>query len=229
MNESLDHHEEEAEEGESWLISYADMLTVLMAFFVIIIAASVPDKQRMERLSEVMHAAVEGKSADTKAMPANAIAVLDQTEVLQGLREAVRKAELDGLVSVAMTSRGVEVNASSELLFGSGQAELSARAGGLMDAVATIASPLPCVIGVEGHTDDVPMRSATFPSNWELSAARAASVVRRLQGAGMPPDRLSAVGYAETRPAAKVDPERPEDGRARNRRVVLLITRQTEG
>ena len=227
MHESLDDEQHEVDEMEPWLLSYADLFTLLVCFFVVLVSTSVFDEQRYSKLAESLGGIVEGKPGldDVKVVPKDAVIVLDQTELRRGLEEAVDRAGLAGQVSVRMTSRGVELAASSELLFLSGQAEVGDKGVQLMATVARITAPLPCVIAVEGHTDDVPISSRQFPSNWELSTARASSVVRRLVEAGIAPARLTAVGYADARPAARpVEGTPVEETRSRNRRVVLIIT-----
>ena len=224
VDHSVDENDESHDEMEPWLLSYADLFTLLVCFFIVIISASVIDNTKAQKIADALNNDQPAEAA--RIIPENAIALLDQTEVLRGLQEAVRANDLGGLVEVRMTSRGVEVTASSELLFESGQSEVSPRAASLMTSVGALIGPLPALVAVEGHTDDVPMNSAKYPSNWELSAARASSVVRRLMAAGIPGQRLTAVGYAETRPASRPTPRvSVEQARANNRRVVLLITR----
>ena len=120
------------------------------------------------------------------------------------------------LVRVTRTERGVEIEMKSRMLFSIGSARLSREAVAALSDVASILAPLPNGIRVEGHTDDLPIRTLSFPSNWELSAARAASVVHLFARRGVAPERMSATGYGEFRP---ITPNRDPESRARNRRV----------
>jgi chemotaxis protein MotB len=220
-DERLDDVDAAPEEDELWLMSYADLFTLLVAVFVLLVAGAQIDKSRYDALAKSL-----GSAVDATPVPENVVLVLDQTEVLKALRTAVDAAGLGNLVSVQMTGEGVELTANSELMFESGQAVIGEQGAALLRTVASILQPLPCVVAVGGHTDDLPIASKVFPSNWELSATRASGVVRMLQEQGIEARRLTAVGYADTRPAAALDAaEGLEAARARNRRVVLLITR----
>jgi chemotaxis protein MotB len=221
--------EVEVDENEPWLLSFADMFTLLVSFFCVLLSMASFDRLKYEKTAEALAAEFSKQDEPVKPMPQNAIAVLDQTEVLNGIRDAVTLQGLGDQVAITMTPVGVQLTASSELLFASGQAEAGDKAQLLMRAVAGVLKPLPAAISVEGHTDDVPMHTERFPSNWELSTARASSMVRILLEAGIAPDRVSAVGYAETRPVARQDGAAdPALVRAKNRRVVLLITKKDE-
>ncbi len=218
-DDRLDELDAAPEEDELWLMSYADLFTLLVAVFVLVLAGAQINEKKYDAVAKSIGAALDSR-------PENVVLVLDQTEVLRALSTAVDAAGLGNLVSVQMTGKGVELTANSELMFESGQAVIGEQGAALMRTVASILQPLPCVVAVGGHTDDLPIASKVFPSNWELSATRASGVVRMLQEQGIEARRLTAVGYADTRPAAALDAaEGVEAARARNRRVVLLITR----
>ena len=141
-------------------------------------------------------------------------------EVSAALREALSVFMDQKLVSVTQTDRGIEVEMKSKMLFESGSARLSPAAFKLLRDVAAIVRPLPNDIHVEGHTDNVPINTLSFPSNWELSAARAASVVHLFTKLGVDSTRMAAIGYGEFRPIAD---NYDEAGRQANRRVSLVI------
>ena len=130
-----------------------------------------------------------------------------------------------GKVRVIETSRGVTIEINDSILFSPGQALLQPPLIKAMSAIAEVLAPTEFPITIEGHTDNVPISTVLFPSNWELSTARAASIVRLLAMDGVDPSRLAAVGYGEFQPVA--DNATPE-GRARNRRVVLVVSRNLE-
>ena len=125
-----------------------------------------------------------------------------------------------GKVRVIETSRGVTIEINDSVLFSPGQALLQPPVVKAMKSIADVLAPTEFPITIEGHTDNVPIKTVQFPSNWELSAVRATTVLRLFADAGVSADRLTAIGYADTRP---VEPNLLADGRARNRRVTILI------
>jgi chemotaxis protein MotB len=125
-----------------------------------------------------------------------------------------------GKVRVLETSRGVTIEINDSILFSPGQALLQPTLIKAMSAIAELLAASDFPITIEGHTDNVPINTAQFPSNWELSAVRATTVLRLFNDAGVAAERLTAIGYADTRP---VEPNLLADGRARNRRVSILI------
>ncbi|MCU7809772.1 MAG: OmpA family protein, partial [Candidatus Thiodiazotropha sp. (ex Notomyrtea botanica)] len=124
------------------------------------------------------------------------------------------------LVEVTYTQNRVKVNMKDKMLFASGRATLSNAAVTALRNISRVLSKVPNQIQVEGNTDNRPIHTEEFPSNWELSAARAASVVHLMTRMGVSPDRMSAIGYGEHRPAGDND---TDEGRAKNRRVTLVI------
>ena len=143
--------------------------------------------------------------------------------------QSMREAFADLIGSNQLTVRGnelwVELELNSSLLFPSGDALPNDAAFGLLEKVAEILAPFDNPIRVEGFTDNLPISTDKYPTNWELSAARAGSVVRMLVADGVDPERLAAVGYGEFQPVAD---NATAEGRARNRRVVLVISRHLD-
>ena len=131
----------------------------------------------------------------------------------------------NGQVRVIPSSRGLAVEINAKVLFAPGQAVLEQNSARVLEAVAQVLKDNDYPIQVEGHTDSIPIVTDKFPSNWELSAVRASSVVRLLIGSGIEAARLTAVGYGENRP---VDSNDTEDGRMRNRRVTVMILSNPE-
>jgi chemotaxis protein MotB len=129
----------------------------------------------------------------------------------------------DNLVSVKRNDYWVELEMNSELLFLSGEAALSKKAQPVLRKIVEVINPLPNAINVEGHTDDVPIGTLKFPSNWDLSSARATSVVQAFVNGGINPTRLSAIGYGEFHP---IGDNKLEEGRFKNRRVTLVLMSQ---
>ena len=140
-------------------------------------------------------------------------------EIMEVLSPLVRQ----GKVSVTEGLKGITVEINASVLFPAGEAQLQSAAVKALRAVAEVAAPAEFPITVEGHTDPTPIATLQFPSNWELSGARASSVVRLFIDAGVDPQRLTATGYGEQRPVASNE---TAEGRARNRRVTILIEAQ---
>ncbi len=262
-------HEDHANH-EAWAIPYGDLVTLLLAFFVVMYAVSSVNAGKYRVLSDALNSAFRGtpraldpvQFGDKQVGPGAPVSVpsveqprfagrpvpsLPQARLdragpgasgpgpggnvsegtlaqLGGIADAVERSMsdlvmLDQLV-VRNHEKWVEVEIRNDLLFASGAASLSASAEAIIARLGGVLGGATNPIRVEGHTDNVPIRTATFPSNWELSSARAASVVRVLSVNGVAPDRLAVLGLGEFRPAA---PNDTADGRTRNRRVLLVI------
>lgn len=235
--------QEEHENHERWLISYADFITLLFAFFVVMYAISSLNESKYKILTESLTGVFNQPERSIKPIPIGEErprtvepdrAALDDSDsqpgdALSQIAEKVRSAFADLITDGQFTVRGnemwIEIELSSGLLFPSGDALPRNEAFGIVERLAKILTPFENPIKVEGFTDNVPIHSATYPTNWELSAARAASIVRLLADSGIAPERLAAVGYGEFQPVAA---NTSEAGRARNRRVVLLVSRDTD-
>lgn len=234
------------ENHERWLVSYADFITLLFAFFVVMFASSQTDKGKQQQMSESVKKALEGE----KVIPAIA-AILGGTisdkgkgnammrgaggaqqppketsnvVELQASLEALAidlKAEIEsGKLQVNMQPRGLVVSFTQAALFPSGEDTVAAESYEPVRKVAESVSKLPNPIRLEGHTDSIPIKTARFRSNWELSSARSIALMELLQKFGVSPGRLSIAGYAENAPIA---PNDTEAGRARNRRVDIVV------
>lgn len=249
--------EEEHENHERWLVSYADFITLLFAFFVVMYSISQVNESKYRVLSNTLTAAFNqpefkldpmqvgeiAKSNPTNLIQLDVMAIkeregqgdgeeraaADQSELPDEFRRISEQVErqLRELVSQSLvTMRGneewLEISLSSSLLFDSGEAMLSNKALPVLGQIAAILHGQPNPVRVEGFTDNVPIHTARFPSNWELSSARAVSVVQFFIEEGLDPDRLVAVGYGEFQPVAD---NGTVEGRARNRRVVLMISK----
>ena len=234
------HKHEEHENHERWLVSYADFITLLFAFFVVMYSISSVNEGRFRVVSESIQAALKPvvstpasnklfKIGDHKS--ALAPVVSKKAQIVRRLQEVLgsRSKQLNLIehINVVETDTGIKVAISDSMMFESGQAELKAQAFPLLEALAeTLSDHGMKDVRVLGHTDNVPMQSAQFPSNWELSSARAVTVVRVLSELyHVPVERLSATGYADNKPVA--DNLTPEN-RAKNRRVELIVAMEEE-
>ena len=230
---------EEHENHERWLVSYADFITLLFAFFVVMYSISSVNVGKYRTVSESIKAAlnpiVSPPSSPTPLALSTSKAALTAPDAPGSKEVAIRK--LRNLVKgikaspqLAMVRITEKVNGDivitipDQLLFNSGEAVVRSEALRFLEGLGTAIVELNRHTRVEGHTDNVPIRTAQFPSNWELSSTRAVMVVRVLSELyGVPADHLSAVGHAETRPlTANSDAEQ----RAKNRRVEVVILEQ---
>jgi len=259
--------------SERWLVSYADFITLLFAFFTTMYAISSVDAQKLGRLVLSMRASFDSSmfppGSDTLSLSAGEgaapLVAQDQVEkvvtakekasneyrisnlqemksnyvplgglqcntaTLREIQEDVEilvdTARMTGKVHTRMESRGLVISLGEGGFFDSGADQLKPEGRALLDSLAQKLAAADSHIRIEGHTDTVPIRTARFPSNWELSTARATAIVSYLVGRfGFSPDRLSAAGFGEFRPIASND--NPE-GRARNRRVDILVMNST--
>jgi chemotaxis protein MotB len=235
---------------DRWLISYADFITLLFAFFVVMYAISTINISKYDALTTSMGTAFKGSQASNTTAPKALIKLeghekkslikpLPLSHIYQekAKREQENMAKmgleisnklapliLDNKVQVMQNNRGVRIDINDSLLFNSGSAELAVSAADIINEVANILKDNQRLIQVEGHTDNTPIHNTLFFSNWELSAVRATTVVRMLTAAGIKESRLSALGYGATQPITTSD---TEFGRAKNRRVSIMITYET--
>lgn len=219
-----------------WMVTYSDMVTQLLAFFIILFSISVIDVQRFQALMSAFRASVgildTGPTFDQGRVVGNppvAISPLpvgspvDQQldQALQRLASRLQEEGLASQVQLVPEERGVVVRLADRVLFDLGKADLRPDARRVLDALAGVLAELPNPVRVEGHTDDLPINNERFPSNWELSTARATTVVRYfIEHHGMDPRRFSAAGYGEYHPLV---PNTSAANRQKNRRVDVVI------
>jgi len=243
--------EQEHENNERWMVSYADFITLLFAFFVVMYSISSVNEGKYKVLTESLIGVFSQtpKTVDpiqigneTPRSPApQSPAELQQPSATGGAAGSAAQDPLESIAEAMQEAFGelisigdlrvhanelwIEIELSSGLLFPSGDALPLDSAFVLVERIAGILAPYDNPIHVEGFTDNVPIRSRVYPTNWELSAARAASVVRMLSAGGIDAGRMAAVGYGEHRPVAD---NHTAAGRRANRRVVLLVSRYTD-
>jgi chemotaxis protein MotB len=263
MSRRAKHHEEEEHENhERWLVTYADMLTVLMALFLVMYAMSVVDQTKAEQLAGSVReyfgagpTLMEGGSGllDTPSAPASteeqlavdmqaAVAALDEkkarqkavadendelAEVQRRITESLKQKGLANSVRFLIDERGLVVTiVTDQVLFELGSATLLPAGRAVLDGISPALVPLPNPVTVEGHTDDLPISGGRFATNWELSTERATTVLRYIMSSQrIPAKRLSAAGYADTRPLVRNTPSQ----RAINRRVEVIVRATAAG
>ncbi len=209
-----------------WLLTYADMITLLLAFFVILYAISKVDAMKYQAVALSLRGAF-GQSAPypVSTRGAGGEKLLPKPDLMFGvvaqLRQMLEEELQAGKIQIERNPEGVVLRFQDTVIFERGKAELQPQARRILDKVAAVIGPLPNPIEAEGHTDTLPIRSQLFPSNWELSVARATAVVRYLVEAhGLSPMRFAARGLGEHKP---LYPNDPIQGEPRNRRVEIRI------
>ncbi len=249
-------HIEEPENHERWLVSYADFVTLLFGFFVVMYAISSVNVGKYRVLSNALDEAfskhdvveqsespVEIGKRPTTIQPIQLDHLMTEQKrkeeklsvEIKEERRRLKKVEeqfntllepyIDqDLIEVKRDDFWLELVMKSGMLFRSGEAELSKSALPLLNKIKDVLKRTHNILHVEGHTDNIPIDTVEFPSNWDLSSARAASVVKQLAKDGISPTRMAAVGYGEFHPIAD---NSTEQGRYQNRRVVLVLISQS--
>jgi|LGVF01.1.fsa_nt_gb chemotaxis protein MotB len=223
-----------------WMVTYGDLVTLLMCFFVLLFAFSSIDAQKFEAVMQSFQGSAGvlsgGTTLSESAMVFNGMPENDVSEdtvdeqVLVKLKEEIDKELEDAEIEIKITSQIIEsgllIRFPDNALFDSGEASLKEDAKKALTIIGDLLLDekfVSRVMRIEGHTDNVPMHSIEFPSNWELSTSRATNVIRYfLQEVGIKPDRLSASGYGEYYPIASNE---IEEGRKKNRRVDIVVLR----
>lgn len=225
---------EEHENHERWLVSYADFITLLFAFFVVMYSVSSVNEGKFKVLSESLVSSFNNKKTVGELsivnLPINRklhiqmepnSSSADNARAFLSVANAITTANIPQGVQIISTERGLNIRIKDDALFQSGSASLNPQIQEFIDLIAGLVKELPNRIAVEGHTDNQPILSSLYPSNWDLSTARANTLVRYLINQHHLADyRLSSTGYAGTRPVELND---TPQGRASNRRVELIV------
>lgn len=218
----------EAAGTNRWMVSYADFMTLMFVLFLVLYAKlPKPPEQAFPRLQIKQQGMIPGiRQRPPQPLPhasaaAKPVVVTEkQMAMMEDMAQTLGELVAAGDISMTTRQEGVLLEIKDSALFASGTAQYAGQASGILTKVSEILEKGNNLVIVEGHTDSIPIQTAQFPSNWELSSARAASVVRALQEHGIVSSRLTASGLAETKP--KTTNETPE-GRSVNRRVSLLV------
>lgn len=243
MSLSLEEEEDEVEKGApAWMATFSDLATLLLTFFVLLLSFAEMDVQAFKTMLGSVKDAF-GVQKETpgsyQAVSAQAVSLdvvenppighrLTETEAdaVAKLQRIIQQLDLQDDVDVFLTNRGVSVRLKDRLLFATASDDLADEALPLLDRIGELADEFPGGLSIEGHTDDRPIQSSRFPSNWELSSARATAALRYLQETTeLGVDTLRVVGFADTKPVVEGD---DEEARAKNRRVEFVFERERE-
>jgi chemotaxis protein MotB len=237
----LDEHEEHID--ESWLIPYADILTLLLALFIVLFAASSINISKYDAIMKSFKSELTGTKIENKntglspvkktiskpqatttntAPPASQNNDPELDALKQKLEKYIADNHLQAIVTLGDTKRGIEISLKDYILYDSGKADLKESSFKTLNAIVGLIQTVPNPISIEGHTDNVPIGNAAFASNWELSSARAASVLHYFESKNVADSRLQFTGYGEFKP---LFPNDTKEHRQANRRVNIVILR----
>jgi chemotaxis protein MotB len=235
--------EEEPDEGiPPWVMTFADLVTLLMVFFILLFAMGSIEDEKWRLIKESLKTALGddvipeagtrlGLEVVEQALAEKAVIAVDEVgamvakeieDLASEVEEFVYKNKLAGQVQVSSDERGAIITVSDVVLFPAGQAATSPAGKEVLKKVFDLLKQFDYNVKVEGHTDNIPIKTEQYPSNWELSAARAANVARQLVTAGFPPQKLSVEGFAEFRPKVPNDSTK---NRGVNRRIEIVYQR----
>lgn len=227
---------EKKADGLRWMLTYSDLITLLMIFFIVMYSMSQVDQNKYKQISESLSIAMGGGKSiigsdstssvkdNVKEIDTANTSVSEEKKLEQLKKEVDKYLEKNGLsnsVSTQVDERGLIVSINDTLFFDTGKAEIKPQIQAKLIGIGKIVNKLGNSIRIEGHTDNVPISNSQYSSNWQLSCIRAANVTQFLQSkVGISPSKLSAVGYGEYKP---VIDNSTEAGRAKNRRVDIII------
>ena len=226
-NKSIKSAEQESGQGASWLTTFNDLVTLLMVFFVLLFTMSTLDTRKLKSFQGSLQSGLGILKAGQKV----SVGVIEpekniQAPAKQDIEDSIQNLDSFPSVAAVYTDEGIKITLEDKILFQSGVADINKMAFPILDKIITVLKSTSQPIRVEGHTDNDPIHTERFPSNWELSTARAANVVKYFTEAGtIAPERLSAVGYGQSRPLFANDTPKHK---AKNRRVEIVLVTQEE-
>jgi chemotaxis protein MotB len=212
----------EGGEKDRYLITYADLITLLLGLFILLYTASNLDAQKYEKMVNAIGNVFGGEHQTIKVIPDNEFPITAPLGNLKSdINSLIEKNNYSSSIKLEENSRGVTIHILEDIVFPSGSSELKKSSKIVLQQLSAIIKKLPNDIRIEGHTDNIPISTSQFPSNWHLSVARALSTAYYLMTEqGLEPEKLSIVGYSEYKP---LDSNESVSGRATNRRVDIII------
>jgi chemotaxis protein MotB len=219
----MDELENQLNKGALWAVTYGDLMSYLMIFFLMLFSFSMAksDKAKSRKYEESISNIQRsfGGKMDAKRIE-RAKAQEDEKQLESSLKESVEGGTLSNLVQLQSNERMVKLVLTEGVLFGSGKSELKDPAKKVLKPIVEQLKKVPNAIIIEGHTDNVPIKAGRYESNWELSMARAYSVLLYFSEQGVPPKRLAGIGYGENQP---IGSNATIEGRAKNRRIEISL------
>ncbi len=237
MELELEPEEESSGDGAAWMATFADMMTLLLCFFILLLSFATMDivkfRDAMGSVQEALGVQFEhdGQFEAVASSPLQTDPYEEAPEIgedralLEELNSAIEEEGLESEVSAAIDGRGVIVRINGQVLYPRGDAALKEASTAILSRIAGLAKGTSHRLMIEGHTDDLPIRTARYPSNWELSTARAIAAMRFFVEQNVDAGRVGVAGYADLRP---IQPNDSEANRGANRRVEFVFIRQTD-
>ena len=242
LDDEIDYAIEESRSVPPWIITFADMVTLLMVFFILLFAIGTVEQDKWRQIKESLREALgadaieelgtrQGLDVIQTQVDEQTVHAVDEVgamvnremeDIISEVEEFVFKNKLSGEVRVSSDERGAVITISDVVVFPPGSADMTSRGRKTLRQVFDVLKQFNYNVKVEGHTDNTPIHTLRYPSNWELSASRAAEVAHMLIDDGYPPERLSVEGFAEFRP---IVPNTSVQNRSRNRRIEVVYQR----
>ena len=242
LDDEIDYAIEESRTVPPWVITFADMVTLLMVFFILLFAIGTVEQDKWRQIKESLREALgadaieelgtrQGLDVIQTQVDEQTVHAVDEVgamvnremeDIISEVEEFVFKNKLSGEVRVSSDERGAVITISDVVVFPPGSADMTSRGRKTLRQVFDVLKQFNYNVKVEGHTDNTPIHTLQYPSNWELSASRAAEVAHMLIDDGYPPERLSVEGFAEFRP---IVPNTSAQNRSRNRRIEVVYQR----
>ena len=208
------------ESTDEWVTTYMDLITLLLTLFIVLLAYADKGTGEYEEVTKTIAEVTQGIFEESAApIQLEPVSLLDSMQA--DLQKQFADSGLSSGITVERSEGAIDIQISEKVLFGSGEAHFNLNAQRALKPVLRVLQETDYKISVAGHTDNIPIYTEYYPSNWELSTSRATSVVRHLIEKGISANRLRAIGYADTIPLAEND---TEEGRRKNRRVTIIIT-----
>ncbi|MBA3582136.1 MAG: OmpA family protein [Gammaproteobacteria bacterium] len=226
MHERRHHLHAKSGKRDRWMVSYADFMTLLFGLFVVMYGFSISNDASYRTIPSTIAKAIQEQTQSKPAVEVPEVVppIPPEDVLIKKMADSVQASVApwidNGLIQVKQTPAWLEIEINANRLFETGSAQPSAEAAPILKSLADALITFSNALHVEGYTDNLPISNNRYPSNWELSSARASQVVRMLISKGIDPNRLAAVGYGEYRPIAE---NTDEAGRMRNRRIVLRV------
>lgn len=221
-------------EDTSWMLTYGDIITLLMIFFVLMFSSSKLSEEKFDKVAQSINESLNRPGPDPEADPTQAPTIPPLQSAQALLDQMIKDRDLEMEMQTTLTPSGLMIELSSNSFFQSGSADIKPTMIKSLVDLSEIIQDFPTEdyqVDVEGHTDNVPINTIQFPSNWELSALRAVNVAHIFEDNGMPRERIAAIAYADTKPKK---PNTDESGinipenQAENRRVVVFVSELKE-